>query len=566
MSRAWPKNMPLSLDYPDAGIDRIVAGAARAFPERTAVRDGKETLTFRELYDRALRVANGLRGRGIVPGDVIALHMPNSLWYVVAYYGAICAGATVAPVNPAQPAGILAEQLADVGATAVVTHPACAAALTEADAPGVRFVVHAPGTATAPAPPAAQDAARGAVPLTDLLTAEPLTGFTADPEQIAHLQLTGGTTGRSKAVRVLHRNVVANVLQVSCLRAAALPARDDEGGIVVRPVPEAVNAYALPVGEGATIAIAPLFHGMGLVTQTVNMILGQTTVMVAGFNPDAFLADVESHGVTAITGSPAMYYALLGSPSIGKHDFSRVLMVVSGAAPIDSTALHRLAGVFPNALVCEGYGLTEVSMGAVGAPPNPTVQTPVGSVGIAAFDTRVEIRSADGATVLDAGDTGEVWLHGPQVADGYHGEPGLTAEQFVDGWLRTGDMGRLDEHGHLFLVGRAKDMIIYKGYNVYPQPLEDILCSHPAVAQAAVVGAPSESAGEIPAAFVVLRAGAGPVDGLAEELMAYAAERVAPYQKVRSLQFVDSLPLTPTGKILKSELRDRLAVSGQSAR
>ncbi|MEV0575016.1 class I adenylate-forming enzyme family protein [Streptomyces sp. NPDC050392] len=558
MSRAWLKSMPPSLAYPNAGIDRLLAGSARSFSDRIAVRDGEETLTFAELYDHALRVANGLRERGIAPGDVVAMHMPNSLWYVVVYYGAICAGATVAPVNPAQPTRALTEQLQDVGARAVVTHPACAAALADADAPGVRLTVHVPGTAAAPAPASPSAAHQGAVALAQLLAAAPLAEVVTDPEEVAHFQLTGGTTGRSKAVRVLHRNAVAAVLQAACLRSATLPERDEQGGVFLRPVPDALNAYALPVGEGATIAVAPLFHGMGLITQSVNIVLGQTTVMVAGFHPDTFLADVERHGVTAITGSPAMYYALLASPALEKYDYSRVLMAVSGAAPIDTKALGRLAAVFPNALVCEGYGLTEASMGLAGAPPNPTVATPVGSVGIAVFDTRLEIRSPDTNSVLAVGETGEVWASGPQVADGYHGQPELTAEQFADGWLRTGDMGRLDEHGHLFLVGRAKDMIIYKGYNVYPQPLEEILCSHPAVAQAAVVGAPSASAGEIPAAFVVLRPGVEPGGDVCDELMGYVAERVAPYQKVRDLRVVGSLPLTPTGKILKTALRDQL--------
>ncbi|MFJ6805801.1 class I adenylate-forming enzyme family protein [Streptomyces anulatus] len=558
MSRAWPKNMPPSLDYPGVGVDQLLAGAARSFTDRIAVRDGEETLTFAELHDQALRVASGLRERGVASGDVVAIHMPNSIWYVVAYYGAICSGATVAPVNPAQPVRALVDQLQDVDARAIVTHPACAGTLVGADLPGVRFTVHVPASAAAPAP-SAQTSAPAGVPLSELLATAPLTGVMTAPDALAHLQLTGGTTGRSKAVRVLHRNALAAVLQAACLRSATLPELDEEGGVFLRPVPGALNKYALPVGEGAAIAVAPLFHGMGLVTQSVNLILGQTTVMVAGFSPDGFLADVERHGVTAITGSPAMYYALLSSPALEKHDYSKVLMAVSGAAPIDTTALRKLAQVFPNALVCEGYGLTEASMGVAGAPPNPTVATPLGSVGIAVFDTRVEVRAADATTVLDAGETGEVWAHGPQIADGYQGQPELTAAQFTDGWLRTGDMGRVDEHGHLFLVGRAKDMIIYKGYNVYPQPLEEMLCGHPAVAQAAVVGVPSRSAGEIPAAFVVLRPGIEAADGLADELMGHVAEQVAPYQKVRVLRVVESLPLTPTGKILKTELRERLA-------
>lgn len=550
MSSAWHTNMPHSLDYPQAGLDEVLAGAARAFPDRIAVQHGTEALTFAELYDRALRVARGLRERGVAPGDVVAMHMPNTLWYVVAYYGAICAGAAIASTNPAQPPRSLASQLADCRASVVVTHPSCADVLAQTDTPGVRLTLCVPGETPAP---------KHMVPFADLLAAEPLTGYRVDPELVAHLQLTGGTTGRSKAVRVLHRNLVVSILQIACFRASTIPTRDSAGGVVIQPVPEAVNAHSLPVGEGASIAVAPLFHGMGLITQSVNLLLGQTTIMSPGFDPDRFLADIERHQVSAITGSPAMYYALLRSPALAKHDYSRVRMVISSAAPIDTTALRKLAEVFPNAVVCEGYGLTEATSGLSGAPLNPTVPTPVGSVGVRLFDTELEIRAEDGITVLGTGEVGELWARGPQITDGYEGAPELTAQQFVDGWLRTGDMARMNEHGHLFLAGRAKDMIIYKGYNVYPQPLEEILCTHPAVAQAAVVGALSESAGEIPVAFVVLRPGAEAADGLAEEVMAHLAAQVAPYQKVRAVHVVDALPLTPTGKILKNNLRDRLA-------
>ncbi|MFC9386976.1 class I adenylate-forming enzyme family protein [Streptomyces venezuelae] len=557
MSSAWHTNMPRSLDYPRAGLDEVLAGAARAFPDRIAVQHGEETLTFAELHDRALRVAQGLRERGVTPGDVVAMHMPNTLWYVVAYYGAICAGAAVASANPAQPSRSLALQLEDCRASVVVTHPSCADVLAQADTPAVRLILCVPGE-TPPHP--------GTVPFADLLAAEPLTGYRVDPELVAHLQLTGGTTGRSKAVRVLHRNLVASLLQIVCFRASTVPALDEKGGVVVRQVPEAVNQHSLPLGEGASIAVAPLFHGMGLITQSVNLLLGQTTIMAPGFDPDRFLADVERHRVSAITGSPAMYYALLRSAALDKHDYSRVRMVISSAAPIDTTTLRKLAEVFPNALVCEGYGLTEATSGLAGAPLDPTVPTPVGSVGVHLFDTELEIRAEDGTTVLDAGEVGELWARGPQITDGYEGSPELTAQQFVGGWLRTGDMARLDGHGHLFLAGRAKDMIIYKGYNVYPQPLEEILCTHPAVAQAAVVAGRSESAGEIPVAFVVLRPGVEPADGLADEVMAHLAEQVAPYQKVRAVHVVDALPLTPTGKILKTDLRDRLAkAAGGSA-
>ncbi|MEV0093817.1 class I adenylate-forming enzyme family protein [Streptomyces sp. NPDC050738] len=557
MTGAWPKNMPRTLQYPYAGADAILAGAARAYPDKVALLDGDESLTFAALRDKALRTAAGLRERGIRPGDVVALHMSNSLWYIVAYYGALCAGAAVAPINPAQPAPALRRQLDDVGAKAVVTSGAGAGAVAAAGAGSVWFTVCVPPTACSPAP---GELPEGTIALAELLAAEPLTGYRVDPELVAHLQLTGGTTGRSKAVRVLHRNLSANVVQAGCWRTGALPVLDTDGALRITLGAGAASGRMVPLGEGSSLAVAPLFHGLGLVSQNINTLLGTTTVFCGGrFDPEAFLADIEKHRVVCMSGSPAMYYAVLRSPSLDAYDLSSVRMVVSGAAPIDTTALRRLAEVFPRAAVAEGYGLSEATMGLTGSPIESDVRVPVGSVGIPMFDTEVQIRDHDASTVLTAGETGEVWARGPQITDGYHGEPELTALQFKDGWLATGDMGRLDERGNLFLVGRSKDMIIYKGYNVYPQPLEEILCSHPAVAQAAVVGAHSETAGEIPVGFVVLRPGFEERDTLAGEILAHLAERVAPYQKVRVLRIVEALPLTPTGKILKSDLRDRLA-------
>jgi long-chain acyl-CoA synthetase len=476
------------------------------------------------------------------------------MWFVVAYYGALCAGAAVAPINPAQPVSALRDQIDDVSASAVFTSGTGVDAVRAA-APSVGLIVCVPPS---PAAPDVGDARASATPLDDLLAEAPLSGYAPDPELVAHLQFTGGTTGRSKAVRVLHRNLVTNALQAACWRATAVPALDDRGGLRITAVPEAVGPYSLEIGTGAYVAVAPLFHGLGLVGHNVNMLLGNTVVVSGRFDADAMLADIETHGVTYLTGSPAMYYALLASPGIGRRDLSSVRLVGSGAAPIDTTALRALRAAFPNAYVIEAYGLSEATMAVTMPPASSPIETPLGCVGVPIFDTDLEIRESDASAVCAVGEVGEVWIRGPQVTDGYHRAPDLTAAQFQDGWLRTGDMGRVDDHGHLFLVGRAKDMIIYKGYNVYPQPLEEILCSHPAVAQAAVVGAASDTAGERPVGFVVLDPGTSADDDLVAELIAYVADRVAPYQRVRELRVVEALPRTATGKILKSALREEL--------
>ncbi|MFE0425910.1 class I adenylate-forming enzyme family protein, partial [Streptomyces sp. NPDC058953] len=425
--------------------------------------------------------------------------------------------------------------------------------------PPTGLVVHVPGSDVSPAPAGAEPPGTW-IPLTALLTAPPLEGYRPDPDLVAHLQLTGGTTGRTKAVRVLHRNIVANVLQGVTWRACSRAYLDADGGLRLERMTGAPAGSVVP-GECVNIAVAPLFHGLGLVGHNSNTLLGATCVITGGrFDADRFIEEIETHGVTHVAGSPAMFYAMLRSPDLDRRDLSSLRMVTSGAAPIDSRALARLRAALPDASVNEGYGLSEATMGVTMVPPGMAV--PDGTVGTPMPHTEIEIRAEDGRTVLPRGDAGEIWVRGPQVTDGYQDEPELTAEQFVDGWLRTGDLGRLDADGFLFLVGRAKDMLIYKGYNVYPQPLEDVLCSHPAVAQASVVGRPDPVAGEIPVAFVVLepgaRAEAERADAFLAELMAHVASRVAPYQKVREAYLVDALPLTPTGKVLKTSLRDRL--------
>lgn len=545
---AWPKNLPQGLTYPAVGVDAVLIGAARAYPDRTALIEGDTSLTFSELLDRAGRVAGGLRARGIEPGDVIALHMPNSLSFIVAYYGAMLSGAAVAPINPAQPAPALRQQLDDVAAKAVITSPTSAATALEADAASVKLLVGVPGQGELPT---------GITPLAELLDSDPLTGYRVNPNLVAHLQLTGGTTGRSKAVRVLHRNLTANLIQCVAWRASALGYVDAEGGLRFEQVADAVGPHTLTPGEGVYMGIAPFFHGLGLIGHNVEVALGTTVILAGRFNPDRLIADVERLGVTHLIGSPPMYYAMLRSPELAYHDLSSVRMILSGTAPIDTSALGALAEHFPNAGVMEGYGLSESTMGVTCAPIWSDVATPAGSIGIPLFDTEVELRDKSGRTVAD-GEVGELWVRGPQVTDGYQSHPELTAHQFRDGWLVTGDLGRRDENGFLFIVGREKDMVIYKGYNVYPQPLEEILCSHPAIAQAAVVGRKDAAAGEIPVGFVVLAPDVQSGSDLADEVMAYLAERVAPYQKVRELHIVDALPVTPTGKVLKSDLRAQL--------
>jgi long-chain acyl-CoA synthetase len=393
------------------------------------------------------------------------------------------------------------------------------------------------------------------VPLAALLAADPAPATPRAPDDLAQLAFTGGTTGRSKAVRVRDRNLWANVLQSLCARSAVLPEYDADGLVTLRRVPEAVTAWTGTPGADTAVNVVPLFHAMGLVSHNIALLGGITVVAHGRFDPREFLAAMVRHEATGLTGSPAMHHALLAAIDAGGYDLRAVRMVNSGAAPLDSPTITRMTEAYPNAAVAEGYGLTEATMALTFVTPDRGRQAPPGCVGVPLFDTELEIRDlTDPAKPMPVGGTGLVFARGPQVTDGYLGRPELTAEQWVDGWLATGDIGRLDEDGQLFLSGRAKDMLIYKGYNVYPTQLEEVLAAHPAVAQVAVIGAPHPEAGEIPAAYVVLRPGAE-ADADAEQLLAFVADRVAPYQRVRELHFLPALPVSPAGKILKTELR-----------
>ena len=241
-------------------------------------------------------------------------------------------------------------------------------------------------------------------------------------------------------------------------------------------------------------------------------------------------------------GAPPIYVALLQHPDIDKRDLSSVLGISSGAAPLPVEVLEALKERFPQAKVGEGYGLTEVTMGATSNPSWRSGTRKVGTVGVPVFDTEIKL--------LD----GEICIRGPQVMPGYHDRPDATAEVLEDGWLRTGDIGAIDDDGYLTIVDRKKDMLIYKGYNVYPRDFEELLFQHPAVANAAVVGRYDAAVGDLPVAFVVLNDPAGDAD----EVMAWVNERVVPYKKLREIRVVDEIPVSAAGKVLRRELRESL--------
>jgi long-chain acyl-CoA synthetase len=559
---SWPPGLPRSLEYPPVPVGSILRAAVRRWGERTAFVHHDVPLTFTELGRRAHAVANWLADHGIGRGDVVAVHLPNCRQYPAVYYGVLLSGATFSPTNPLLPPAGLAAQLADTGARVLVTWeqvlPVVRAALP---ATTVETIV-VTGPAQVVDFGARLDLADREVDLTDLLSTEDhdrrLDARVAVDTDLAHLAYTGGTTGVSKGVELTHRKVVTNVLQSACWTSGSLPALDEAGNVTLEQIGDE-QEYPTRLGTATLINLTPWFHAMGAIGYLNGMVMGGTTVVVHDrFDPAAYLADAVRYRVTSIGGAPPIFVALLQVPGVADADLSSVRGVSSGAAPLPVPLIEKLRMLFPDAPVGEGYGLTEVTMMATGNPAFRSGTRKPGTVGVPIFDTEICIQPLGGGAPLPPGERGEVCIRGPQVMRGYAHRAEATAEVIdADGWFHSGDVGILDEDGYLSIVDRTKDMLLYKGYNVFPRELEEILFSLPGVAGAAVVGRPDEEAGELPVAYVVRTGDDAGAALTASTLMTAVNERVVPYKRLRDVVFVDAIPVSAAGKVLKRELAAR---------
>jgi long-chain acyl-CoA synthetase len=564
---SWPAWLPRSLEYPQVPVGSILRAAVRRWGDRTAFLHHDVPLTFPELGRRAHAVANWLADHGIGRGDVVAVHLPNSRQYPAVYYGILLAGATFSPTNPLLPPAELAAQLADAGARVLVTW--------EQVLPVVRSALPATKveTVVVTGPAHVLDFAarlegldegpdRNEVDLAELLAGDSTDRhLDADLDvtgDLAHLAYTGGTTGVSKGVELLHRNVVTNVLQSACWTSGGLPTLDAEGDVTVEQVgPE--EEYRTKLGTATIINLTPWFHAMGAIGYLNGMVMSGTTVVIHDrFDPAQYLADAVRHRVTSIGGAPPIFVALLQVPGVEDADLSSVRGISSGAAPLPVPLIEKLRTLFPDAPIGEGYGLTEVTMMATGNPSFRSGTRKPGTVGVPIFDTEISIQPLGGGAHLPPGERGEVCIRGPQVMRGYAHRPEATAEAIdADGWFHTGDVGILDEDGYLSIVDRTKDMLLYKGYNVFPRELEEKLFAVPGVAGAAVVGRPDEEAGELPVAYVVRKADENGQALTAESVMAAVNEQVVHYKRLRDVVFIEAIPVSAAGKVLKRELAAR---------
>jgi acyl-CoA synthetase (AMP-forming)/AMP-acid ligase II len=503
---------------PDLPLHEFVLADAMRRVDQPALIDGLSgrTLTYGQLAGGVRRVAAGLAARGFGKGDVFAIYSPNLPEYALAFYGVSAAGGVNTTINPLYTAEELTRQLQDSGARFLLTVPPFLDKAGEAAGPSGVEEIFVLGEA------------EGATPFASLLAAgdtPPQVEIDAANDLVV-LPYSSGTTGLSKGVMLTHRNLVANLCQ---------------------------GAGALLAGEGERlIAVLPFFHIYGLVVLMGAAVWrGSTLVTMPRFDLEQFLSLLQEHRITRAYVAPPIVLALAKHPLVDNYDLSSLQSVFSGAAPLDAS-LERACAERLGCEVMQGWGLTETSP-VVTTNYNTPMGPKPGSVGVPLPNT--EMRVVDPATGADVsrGETGELLVRGPQVMKGYLNAPEATAAMLdPDGWLHTGDLGRIDEHGYVFIVDRVKELIKFKGLQVAPAELEAVLLAHPAVADAAVVRFPDEEAGEVPKAFVVART---PVD--AEELKAFVAERVAPYKKVRVVEFVDEIPKAASGKILRRVLMER---------
>jgi long-chain acyl-CoA synthetase len=395
----------------------------------------------------------------------------------------------------------------------------------------------------------------------DLLAQAPATrpDVTIDPRvDVAQIGYTGGTTGRSKGVPLTHRNVVVNAVQYACWGSGGVPTLDDGGEVTVTQIGDEAE-WPSKLGTGVSVNLTPWFHAMGLGGLNIGVLSGASVTVHGRFVPEKYAADAERLRVTSLSGAPALYAALLRCERFRTADLSSVRSLSSGAAPMPKALGEALAARFPDAVLAEGYGLTEATMGVTANPSWRSGTRKVGTVGVPLFDTEIRIVPPGGdpeQDALPANTRGEVCVRGPQVMHGYLDRPEETAAVLDRGWLRTGDIGVVDDDGFLSIVDREKDVLLYKGYNVYPRELEELLLTVPGVAAAAVVGRPADDVGELPVAFVVRSPEADSLT--ADTALAAVNAQVPPAKRLREVHFVDTIPVSAAGKVLKRELRERL--------
>jgi long-chain acyl-CoA synthetase len=496
-------------------LNTLSERAAAQFGSRTALVCGDRHLSFEELDDLAARVGGALQTLGVGAGDRVTLCSVNCWEWVVSYYAVLKIGAVINPINAMLTPPEIAFVTGDCGARLMIaSHDKARELLAHETQIAAGNIV------------TFGDGGEGLIGFAALLEHAPLAATTAlpDPDDVCTICYTSGTTGHPKGAMLSHRNILASTAMTSLMHVRT--------------------------SDDTVVSALPCSHVYGNVVLNAALRFGMKLVLLARFSEEAVLAAIASHKATMFEGVPTMFMYLLAHPARHRYDLSSLRKCTVGGQTMPVAKIEAVEAAFGCPLL-ELWGMTEVAGPAITHPLYGANRH--GSIGIALPGTECRIGDAsDPGVTMAVGEVGELLVRGPLVMRGYYGDPRATAEAIgADGWLRTGDLARVDADGYFFIVDRKKDMVITGGYNVYPAELERVIAAHPDVAMVAVGGRPDPLKGEVAKAYVVLNATAGASE---EDILAYCRAHLAAYKVPRSVQFVADLPKTSTGKVLRRAL------------
>lgn len=520
----------------------LLEDSARKYPDRDALVLGDTRLTYAQVNAAANQVANLLVERGIQPGDKVGLSCPNLPYFPIVYYGALKAGAVVVPLNVLLKGREVAYHLGDADVKAYFCFQGTPDLAIGAEGhAGFLQAQQAESDGAGPehffmimADPAAPSSIEGTETLGQALAGKSpvFDAVVTEPSDTAIILYTSGTTGQAKGAELSHSNTMMNVVTMNRLFQSK-PATDTH------------------------VLTLPLFHTFGATVQMhAGFSMAATLLLVPRFDAEAVIGLMQKEEVTFFAGVPTMWWGLLGALDAAGDsvDVGRIAtnlrIGASGGASLPVEIISQVKEKL-GVTILEGYGLSETSPVATFSDPDQEPRP--GSIGVPIWGVEVKLIDDEWNEVTEVGEIGEIAIKGHNIMKGYYGRPEATAEAIQHGWFRSGDLARRDEDGFYYIVDRSKDMIIRGGFNVYPREIEEVLMTHEAVSLAAVVGIPHESHGEEVKAFVILNAGATLTE---DELVAWGKEQMATYKYPRVVTFVDALPMTATGKILKRELVD----------
>ncbi|QHS22438.1 long-chain fatty acid--CoA ligase [Virgibacillus sp. MSP4-1] len=523
MDRPWLKHVvkgnPQEIEIPEISLPELLKQSIEKYPQHTAMTFFDRTYTYEQLGDSIQTMAAALYNMGISKGDRVALMLPNCPQYPISYYAALTCGAIIVQINPMYKSSELLHVLNDTETEAIIALDQTIS-LIEAikDKTSLKTIVDV--------------SFENDCKFNSLLENKglPVPDIPIEPkEDIAVLQYTGGTTGRSKGAMLTHYNLVANTLQST-----------------------ATSEVKTNLGEERILAISPLFHVYGMTSaMNLNFKIGGNLILVPKFDVEQVAEVIEETKPTIFPGVPTMYNALLNYYKEHHFDLSVLKTCISGSAPLPVEMLNSF-NELSGTTVAEGYGLSEASP-VTHRNPVAGLQK-AGSIGIPIPNTDAKIvDSATGEDTLPVGEVGELVVKGPQIMKGYWGLPEETKQVLKDEWLSTGDLARMDEDGFFYIVGRKKELIIASGYNVYPIEVEDVLYTHPNVLEVAVIGVPDRYRGETIKAVVVCKENTSLTE---EEVIEHCRKELAAYKVPRIVEFADELPKTAVGKILKRALKE----------